>query len=185
MFFYTIKTVFPKSEPVWYYSFIKKIIKWIICKIKIYLFNFHKIIFFSKFIEKRLAFSFYLCYNNVRCLLSNNNVAITLFALLAQLDRVFGYEPKGQGFESLTARHMKRASNLNFMYSDLKPFYFAKILIHVTLRRFFICEWNCTLKSKNAQMKSEKENFFNSNYQCPEHNCWKRWHVFDDFIFGF
>ena len=26
-------------------------------------------------------------------------------ALLAQLDRVFGYEPKGQGFESLTARH--------------------------------------------------------------------------------
>ena len=25
-------------------------------------------------------------------------------ALLAQLDRVFGYEPKGQGFESLAAR---------------------------------------------------------------------------------
>ena len=29
------------------------------------------------------------------------------FALLAQLDRVFGYEPKGQGFESLTARQEK------------------------------------------------------------------------------
>ncbi len=27
------------------------------------------------------------------------------YALLAQLDRVFGYEPKGQGFESLAARH--------------------------------------------------------------------------------
>ena len=27
-------------------------------------------------------------------------------ALLAQLDRVFGYEPKGQGFESLQARHV-------------------------------------------------------------------------------
>ena len=26
-------------------------------------------------------------------------------ALLAQLDRVTGYEPVGQGFESLTARH--------------------------------------------------------------------------------
>ena len=26
------------------------------------------------------------------------------YALLAQLDRVFGYEPKGQGFESLAAR---------------------------------------------------------------------------------
>ena len=30
------------------------------------------------------------------------------YALLAQLDRVFGYEPKGQGFESLAARHGKR-----------------------------------------------------------------------------
>ena len=29
------------------------------------------------------------------------------FALLAQLDRVFGYEPKGQGFESLTARQKR------------------------------------------------------------------------------
>ena len=30
----------------------------------------------------------------------------TLFALVAQLDRVFGYEPKGQGFESLRAHHI-------------------------------------------------------------------------------
>ena len=29
-------------------------------------------------------------------------------ALLAQLDRVFGYEPKGQGFESLAARHKEK-----------------------------------------------------------------------------
>ena len=29
-------------------------------------------------------------------------------ALLAQLDRVSGYGPEGQGFESLTARHEKR-----------------------------------------------------------------------------
>ena len=29
------------------------------------------------------------------------------YALLAQLDRVFGYEPKGQGFESLAARHLE------------------------------------------------------------------------------
>ena len=28
-------------------------------------------------------------------------------APLAQLDRVFGYEPKGQGFESLAARQTK------------------------------------------------------------------------------
>ena len=28
---------------------------------------------------------------------------------LAQLDRVFGYEPKGRGFESLTPRQSKKA----------------------------------------------------------------------------
>ena len=28
------------------------------------------------------------------------------YALVAQLDRVFGYEPKGRGFESLRARHV-------------------------------------------------------------------------------
>lgn len=27
-------------------------------------------------------------------------------ALVAQLDRALGYEPRGQGFESLRARHM-------------------------------------------------------------------------------
>ena len=30
---------------------------------------------------------------------------ITSHSLVAQLDRVFGYEPKGQGFESLRAHH--------------------------------------------------------------------------------
>ena len=40
-----------------------------------------------------------MCYT---VLVSKNNI---MFALLAQLDRVFGYEPKGRGFESLIARH--------------------------------------------------------------------------------
>ena len=31
-------------------------------------------------------------------------------ALVAQLDRVFGYEPKGQGFESLRAHHSGNGS---------------------------------------------------------------------------
>ena len=31
----------------------------------------------------------------------------TALALLAQLDRVFDYESKGRGFESLRARHKK------------------------------------------------------------------------------
>ena len=32
--------------------------------------------------------------------------------LVAQLDRVFGYEPKGRGFESLQARQKVKASTL-------------------------------------------------------------------------
>ena len=43
-------------------------------------------------------------------------------ALLAQLDRVFGYEPKGQGFESLAARQEKALITLNFW--SLKGFFF-------------------------------------------------------------
>ena len=35
-------------------------------------------------------------------------MALNEYALLAQLDRAFGYGPKGQEFESLTARHAKR-----------------------------------------------------------------------------
>ena len=33
------------------------------------------------------------------------------YALVAQLDRVFGYEPKGQGFESLRAHHILSGSS--------------------------------------------------------------------------
>ena len=46
-------------------------------------------------------------------------------ALLAQLDRVSGYGPEGQGFESLTARHRKtrlyESTTLFFLYETLKP----------------------------------------------------------------
>ena len=41
------------------------------------------------------------------------------FALLAQLDRVFGYEPKGQGFESLTARQKIGIPEWVFLFSFL------------------------------------------------------------------
>ena len=41
-------------------------------------------------------------------------------ALVAQLDRVFGYEPKGQGFESLRAHHVGAS------YVSLAPIFFSK-----------------------------------------------------------
>ena len=37
-------------------------------------------------------------------------------APLAQPDRVFGYEPKGQGFESLTARQNKKREDLPSLF---------------------------------------------------------------------
>ena len=50
-------------------------------------------------------------YDNILGQLKSN-------ALLAQLDRVSGYGPEGQGFESLTARHEKRGS------TRVEPFFF-------------------------------------------------------------
>ena len=38
------------------------------------------------------------------------------YAPVAQLDRVFGYEPKGQGFESLAARHGKSTCILQVLF---------------------------------------------------------------------
>ena len=38
---------------------------------------------------------------------------------LAQLDRVFGYEPKGRGFESLMARQKEMHSHLFFCLAPL------------------------------------------------------------------
>ena len=53
--------------------------------------NIHKKI---RLFQKNTWFFETLCYN----------IWALRNALLAQLDRVFGYEPKGQGFESLAAR---------------------------------------------------------------------------------
>ena len=44
-------------------------------------------------------------------------------ALLAQLDRVFGYEPKGQGFESLAAHHRNGVPvGMPFLFFGKKSF---------------------------------------------------------------
>ena len=49
-----------------------------------------------------LAFCLSLCYHNTAERPQSEN------ALLAQLDRVSGYEPEGQGFESLKVRQNKQ-----------------------------------------------------------------------------
>ena len=46
-----------------------------------------------------------LDFLNVMCYYA---MALNVHALLAQLDRAFGYGPKGQEFESLTARHKRK-----------------------------------------------------------------------------
>ena len=55
-------------------------------------------------------------------------VIVAINALLAQLDRVFGYEPKGQGFESLTARHIRSAQNRFYLFGTL--LFLRKILTY-------------------------------------------------------
>ena len=49
-----------------------------------------------------------------------DNSAVLRNALLAQLDRVFGYEPKGQGFESLAARQEKSLETV--IYQRIQAF---------------------------------------------------------------
>ena len=71
-----------------------------------------------------------MCYT---VLVSKNNI---MFALLAQLDRVFGYEPKGRGFESLPAYHV-RASFISLALSFYKKSEFAPLLLLFTKKQAF------------------------------------------------
>lgn len=71
------------------------------------------------------------------------------FALLAQLDRVFGYEPKGQGFESLAARHAK-----SLVILDIKGF-----------QGFFLSE-KAFVQYAEKRMKIHKNTPFLSRF-CP------------------
>ena len=48
------------------------------------------------------------------------------YALVAQLDRAFGYEPKGRGFESLQARHFKDSVRGSFLLGFKPAFAHAK-----------------------------------------------------------
>ena len=63
------------------------------CRLKVYPCSKKSKIFFD-FFKKGVDNSTNMLYNNV--------VVEKRHAVLAQLDRVFGYEPKGRGFESLT-----------------------------------------------------------------------------------
>ena len=47
---------------------------------------------------------------------SSSLVIRSIYAPVAQLDRVSGYEPEGQGFESLRARQKPIASAVGFLF---------------------------------------------------------------------
>ncbi len=74
---------------------------------------------------KRLDFKCSICYNNIR----------TWYALIAQLDRVFGYEPKGRGFESLWAYQKKRhfSTKKNVFFSAKFACGELNVLMHAKL----------------------------------------------------
>ena len=60
---------------------------------------------FLNFFKKRLAKPCLLCYTNQAVRETGKKFQN---AAVAQLDRVFGYEPKGRGFESLLAYQINR-----------------------------------------------------------------------------
>ncbi len=69
-------------------------------------------------------------------------------ALIAQLDRVFGYEPKGRGFESLSAHHKRRIYPYKVGYMR---FYFSQ-------NRMLKYPWPCRNRQKHAgQMESRPQ----------------------------
>ena len=53
-----------------------------------------------------------------------------MFVPVAQLDRVFGYEPKGQGFESLQARQKRSSLDERFFFFHYILYLMPKIVIH-------------------------------------------------------
>lgn len=48
--------------------------------------------------------------------------SVTEYVPVAQLDRVFGYEPKGRGFESPQAHHNKNPAKSSFFKFDRRVF---------------------------------------------------------------
>ena len=63
---------------------------------------------------------------------SSSLVIRSIYAPVAQLDRVSGYEPEGQGFESLPARHSKTLDIVEF--STISGFFFlSKKITHLNI----------------------------------------------------
>ena len=59
---------------------------------------------------------------------------LSVYAALAQLDRVFGYEPKGRGFESLTPCQKNSSDSFRVYF-----FTYSLLTLHFSLstRNFF------------------------------------------------
>ncbi len=61
------------------------------------------------------------------------------YAPLAQLDRAFGYEPKGRGFESLKARQSRtstrNAARRGFLFADFFALYFLLAVCYTEYKK--------------------------------------------------
>ena len=82
----------------------------------------HKIIELYKKIKNRLTFGI-IC----DIMIKSSEMMTRKYVPVAQLDRVTGYEPVGQGFESLAARHKKPCKTFclqGFLFFTLKTIAF-------------------------------------------------------------
>ena len=71
-----------------------------------------------------------------KCVIIYKRFRKNVFAPVAQLDRVTGYEPVGQGFESLPARHDTTANAVVFFLS-VNYKYDTFISHHLTIKMQF------------------------------------------------
>ena len=89
-----------------------------------------------------------------------------VYALLAQLDRVFGYEPKGQGFESLAARQPQFLVNQGVAVFFILGFSAEKTRFSnrfLTIRRIRPLKMYDGLKISLAFLDCEEYNFYVRN----------------------
>ena len=72
----------------------------------------------------------------------------TKCAPLAQPDRVFGYEPKGQGFESLTARQNKKKQAPSLFLFVLPRYKSQRTPIHKFASQIYVIVLNPLRRAK-------------------------------------
>ena len=99
----------------------------------------------------------------------------TVYVPLAQLDRVFGYEPKGRGFESLKARQTKSGYpfgyplfvSRSFITQNPANFRTRKFVITCALYLWFTTAFDARLGSESLNLPASRISFVRCAFLFP------------------